>query len=135
MGSDGETGRPIAEFLRFCSWVLLASVVIGALGYLPTRALVDGGAVAAMLAALGAAALASILGGVPVVVARLRGEAKPSAVMVSTILRLVAVVVLAVLAALLLKLPTGPFLIWLALSYLLLLVIDTRYAMSVLGSP
>ncbi len=50
------------------------------------------------------------------------------------LVRLVAVVVLATLLALSLEVRSGPFLIWLAVSYLLLLVVDTRYAMAVLPS-
>jgi hypothetical protein len=125
----------LREFLGFCGWVLGAGLVLGALGYLPTRRFAGEGAVAAMFGALAAVTLGSIIGGLPILLARRRGAAKPGVVMSSMLVRLVAVVLLAAALALGLDLPTGPFLVWLALSYLLLLVVDTRYAMAALASP
>jgi hypothetical protein len=128
---EGTTSAP-AEFARFVLWVMGAAVVIGALGYLPTRSFAQEGAVAAMFGALGAVSLASIIGGVPILMARWQGAARPQLVMVSMLVRLVAVVLLASILALSLDLAMAPFLIWLALTYLFLLVVDTRYAMTVL---
>ena len=86
-----------------------------------------------MLGAIAVTVLGSIIGGYPVLVARIRGSAKPQVVMISMLVRLLAVAILAAVTAVGLGLPTAPFLVWLALAYLLLLVIDTRYATSVLG--
>lgn len=115
-------------------WVLVCGFVLAALGYLPTRRLAGETALVSMYCAVSAATLGSIIGGLPIFLAHLRGVPNPQAGLVSMLVRLVAVVLLATLLALSLGLPTGPFLIWLALSYLLLLVVDTRYAMVVLRS-
>jgi hypothetical protein len=116
--------------------VVAAAAVIGALGYLPTRSFGREGAVTAMVAALAVAALGSIIGGLPIVLAgRGAGERRPQAVLVSMAVRLLAVVVLAALTALAFDLALTPLLVWLALGYLLLLVLDTLYAMSALREP
>jgi hypothetical protein len=88
-----------------------------------------------MLGAIVAAALGSLIGGLPVVVARVAGTAGPQVVMTSMTVRLIAVALLAALLALSLDLEMTPFLLWLAIAYLLLLVIDTLFAMSVMSDP
>ncbi len=133
--SESKSAGALPRYLRFCAWVLAAAAALAALGYLPTRKLAGDGAVESMLAALGAVAAGSIVGGLPIFMAQLRSDAKPGVVIVSMVVRLVAVVLVAAFLALLLELETPALLVWLALSYLLLLVVDTRYAMGVLGGP
>ena len=122
----------LADFARFALLVVATAVLLGAIGYLPTRSFSVDGAVPAMIAALAVAALGSIIGAVPIVLADWQGTARPQVVMVSMFVRLVAVVLLAAFVALTLGLEPAPFLLWLALAYLLLLVVDTRYAMNAL---
>ena len=125
---------PSGEYARFAVWVVGCGIVLTALGYLPTRRMAGEGALGAMYCAVSAVTLGSIIGGLPIFLAHLKGVPNPQAGLISMLVRLVAVVLLATLLALSLGLPTGPFLIWLALAYLLLLVVDTRYAMVVLRS-
>ena len=132
MRTEPERGAG-AHFTRFCVWVLVAVAALGALGYLPTRELAGGEAVDAMLAALVAVAVGSIVGGVPILIVQLSGRSKPTVALVAMAVRLLAVALVAAFLALVLELAVGPFLVWLALAYLALLVVDTRYAMTALG--
>ena len=125
---------PARAYARFVIWVLACAVALVVLGYLPTLRLAGESGIPAMLCAVFAVAFGSIIGGYPVFSAHLRGQPSPQAGLVSMMVRLVAVVVLATLVALSLPLESGPFLGWLAVSYLSLLVVDTRYATGVLGS-
>lgn len=130
----GSRPTPAQAYARFVLWVLASAVGMMALGYLPTLRLAGGTAVPAMVGAILAVSLGSIIGGYPVFAAHLRGVPNPHAGLVSMMVRLIAVVVLASVVGLSLPLESGPFLGWLAVSYLLLLVIDTRYATVVLRS-
>lgn len=123
----------LVEFVRFVVQVVVAVALLGALGYLPTRSFDIEGAIAAMVAALAAAGLGSIIGALPVLFGTWQGTASPQVVMVAMFVRLVAVAILAAFLVLTLGLELTPFLVWLALAYLLLLVIDTRYAAKALG--
>lgn len=125
---------PTREFLEFVLWVLGASLGMMALGYLPTRSAAGQSGLAAMVGAIVVTALASVVGGLPVYRSRRSGRPSPQTVLVSMLLRLVVVALLAAAAVLGLNLAVAPFLVWLALAYLLLLVLDTRYAMTVLKS-
>ncbi len=122
----------LGGFARFALLVVAMSALLGVVGYFPTRSFSAEGAVPAMISALVVAALGSIIGAVPILLADWQGSARPQVVMVSMFVRLVAVVLLAAFVALTLGLEPAPFLIWLALAYLLLLVVDTRYAMKAL---
>ena len=138
MGTNSETPvralSPGGEYARFAIWVLVSGAILAVLGYLPTRRLAGEDALPAMLWAVIAATLGSIIGGYPIFLAHLRAVPNPQAGLISMLVRLVAVVVLATLLALSLELRSGPFLVWLAVSYLFLLVVDTSYAMRVLRS-
>ena len=129
----GARSAALGDFVRFVVQVLVVVILLGALGYLPTKSFEVPGAIRAMLAALAAAGLGSIIGAVPVLLGSWQGTASPQVVMVAMFVRLVAVVLLATFLALTLGLELTPFLVWLALAYLLLLVIDTRYASRALG--
>ena len=119
---------PTIEYLRFVLFVLAASALLGTLGYLPTRNFVGGEAVASMWAAILSAAVGSILGALPIFMARVQGSNNPQAALVSMLVRLVAVTLVAALLVLSFGFQVAPFLIWLAVAYLFLLVLDTRYA-------
>ena len=123
----------IAAFVRFVVQVLVVVVLLGALGYLPTKSFEVDGAVRAMVAALAAAGLGSIIGAVPVLFGSWQGTPSPQVVMVAMFVRLVAVALLATFLVLTLGLELTPFLVWLALAYLMLLVVDTRYAAKALS--
>ena len=129
-----EQFTPGRAYARFAIWVLACAVALVVLGFLPTRRLAGEEALPAMLGAVLAASLGSIIGGYPVFAAHRRGTPNPHAGLVSMMVRLVAVALLSTSLALSLALESGPFLGWLAVSYLLLLVVDTRYAQVVLRS-
>lgn len=128
------TGGPPAAggYLRFLGWVVAVTAVLVLLGWVPTQRLGGEGAVPAMLAGCAVGILASALGGVPIALARgTRGGAaqRTQAALLSMAVRLGAVVILAVAAVLSGWFPRKPLLLWVAISYVAMLVVDTRYAL------
>lgn len=126
--TDART--PAAEYLRFLAWVVGVAVLIAAIGALPTRRLGGPEAIPAMIVGCAIGALASALGGIPV--ARGRGEANPAqqlnVVLLSMAVRFAVVIVLGAAAALSGGIERMPLLLWIAISYVALLAVDTRYA-------
>lgn len=126
--TDART--PAAEYLRFLAWVAGVAVLIAVIGALPTRRLGGPEAVPAMMVGCAVGALASALGGIPV--ARARGAADPAkrlnAMLLSMGLRLAVVIALGAAAALSGEVERVPLLLWIGISYVALLAIDTRYA-------
>lgn len=122
------------EVARFVALILVAAAALGAIGYLPTRRLGGAGAVRAMLLALGIVSLASVAGAVPVFLARQSGEPKAHAPLAAMLVRLVTVALLALVVGVVLAPPLAPLLLWLGIGYVVLLVVDTAYALRLLGS-
>ena len=114
-------------------------VVMVAVGYMPTRALAGDGAVWAMVAGCLTSAVASWAGAVPVLLARRKQRALAAAgvtdtpetwaVMMSIVVRFAVVGILALSMAIGSGLSTAPYLIWVSISYMLFLVIDTMYTL------
>ncbi len=109
------------------------------LGYLPTVRLAGEGAVAAMLAGCTVSVLASLAGAVPIWLATSRPGDRPAqellpAMLGSIVLRIAAALVLAVAAVLSGWFVTKPMLVWVAISYIGLLVVDVRFAVAHLGA-
>ncbi len=128
------TGRSPAAggYLRFLAWVVAVTAVLVLLGWVPTRRLGGEGAIPAMLAGCAVGILASALGGVPIALvqgARGSQTARTQAALLSMAVRLGAVVILAVAAVLSGWFPRQPLLLWVAISYVAMLVVDTRYAL------
>jgi len=126
------TGRsPSAGgYLRFLAWVVAVTAALALVGWVPTRRLGGEEAVPAMIAGCVVGILASALGGVPI--ALVRGDApaaRMQALLFSMVIRLGAVVILAVAAVLSGWFPRAPLLLWVAISYVVQLVVDTRYAL------
>jgi hypothetical protein len=122
---------PAAEYLRFVAWALAAVVLVAALGFVPTRRLGGEKALAAMIAGCVVGWAASALGGIPVLLAR--GKAvtpagRLQAMLASMGLRFGVVIVLGAAAAFSGWFGLKPLLIWIAVSYLALLAVDTWYA-------
>lgn len=121
---------PATEYLRF----LGLSVAIGAglvlLGFTPTRRLGGEGALAAMLAGIVIGALASAIGGLPVLMGRRSGDpAAPLQGMLGGMAaRLAALVALGLSVGLSGWFETRPLLIWIALGYMAQLPLEVRYA-------
>lgn len=126
--TDART--PAAEYLRFAAWVVGVAVLIAVLGALPTRRLGGPEAVPAMIAGCVIGVLASALGGIPVALGR--GATDPakrlSSMMLAMGLRLVVVVAIGAAASFSGEFPRVPLLLWIGISYVALLAVDTRYA-------
>lgn len=118
-----------SEFLFFVAVVVAVSAALCLIGFWPTRRLGGEPALLAMPFAVGVAALGSIVGAVPVLLARFSGDVRPQVVLVSMLVRLFTVVLLAAVVLLSTGFAMPPFLLWLAIGYLALLVVDTGYAM------
>ncbi len=120
----------VRRFLGFVCLLLLVTSVLALLGWLPTKRLAGESGIQAMLSALAVTLSGSILSGIPVW--RAEGSDQPastSAVIGSLVIRFFFV-----LAATLYLVLNGlaervPFVVWVGLSYLLLLPVDVRYAL------
>jgi drug/metabolite transporter (DMT)-like permease len=121
---------PWREYLRFLFWTAAAVSVIGLVGYLPTRRLAGEGALPAMLAGCAVALLAAAAGGVPIALARRLAApaARTNALLGAMAVRFGVAVVLAVAAVLSGLFPNAPLLLWVAVGYVVLLVVETWYA-------
>lgn len=125
---------PGAELVRFLAELVLVSAALGLVGFLPTRRIAGGEGVRAMMLAIGVTALASAVGALPVFFARRAGRPTAQPVFSSMLVRLALVAVLAVLVGISRTGPLKPFLVWLVIGYLVLLLVDTLYAKRALGS-
>lgn len=122
---------PAAEYLRFLAWALAAVVLAAALGFVPTRRLGGPGALASMIAGCAVGWAASALGGIPVLLGRgkaLNPAGRLQAMLASMGLRFGVVLALGAAAAFSGWFGLKPLLIWIAVSYMALLAVDTWYA-------
>lgn len=123
--------RPAAAYLRFVAWVVGVAGLAATLGYLPTRRLGGPEAVPAMLAGCAVGVLASLVGGLPVLWSR--REPTPAerlnGMLFGLALRFGVALALGMAAALSGLFARYPLLLWVAISYLALLAVDTRYAL------
>lgn len=126
--------RAAGRYLRFVGRVAALAAAAALLGALPTRRLGGDGALLAMAVGCGISALGSAVGGLPFALARpgRAAETAPRGLLASA-LRPLVVLGLGLAAALSGRLPVAPLLVWLAISYVLLLVPDTRYALEASG--
>ncbi len=120
----------------YWSFLALAAGTVAtliALGHGPTRRLAGDEGLAAMVAGCGISVLAALFGTVPVMLARgLAASQTVSAVMMSIILRLVAVLVLGVAAAMSGWFEAAPLFIWLVVSHAFLQIAEIRLTKQVL---
>ncbi len=135
MTRNGETVDKTMSYSRFLAEA--AGIVGGllVLGYVPTVKAAGEAAVPAMLAGCGLSLMASLAGSVPIWRARKKSpqETLP-ATMGSIVLRFAAAIALAVAAVMSRWFATKPLLIWMAISYVGLLVADVRYARAQLAA-
>lgn len=124
-----------AGYLRFLAWVLAVTAVVALLGILPTRRMAGDGALPALFAGCVIGVLASALGGVPIALSQGKPPAeRVSSVLFAMLVRLAAVVALGSVAALSGRFAQNPLLLWIAISYVALLAVDTRYAVAGQGN-
>ena len=125
----------IRLYISFVALTTGVSLLVGLVGYWPTARLGGSGAVSAMFAGCGVSLVGSLLGAIPFTWAR-RDSARDvsQAILLSTALRFLAVILLAVSLALSGWFQRVPLLVWVAISYLVLLMVDTGFAVRVSGS-
>lgn len=121
------------------SWLVASAgtiVVLGLVGWWPTRGSAGEPGVAALAAGCAVALAGSLAGALPVLAAVARGGARrPQAVAGwAMALRFGATVAGALTVALGSGLPRRPLLLWVALGYAALLVVETRWMLRRLGA-
>lgn len=123
----------LRSYVRFVALAAVSAVVIIALGYLPTVRLAGDDAVWAMVAGCGASWLASCVGAIPVARAQARRSTQPGlAIMASTTLRFLTVLLAAVVLILSGWQNPKVLALWVGISYLLMLAVDTVFAVNIM---
>lgn len=107
------------------------SVAAAAVGYFPTVRLAGTGAVLSMLAGIMVSLIGSWAGAVPVALSRNKanGLGPGNTVLAAMVVRFFVVLALALSGALSGKVDRAVFLIWVGISYLVLLAADTNFAL------
>lgn len=122
--------------LRFALLGLATEALAVVLGLVPTFRLSGAGGVRAMFAGLAVAWLANLAGAVPMCLAVAQdGKRRLNAALASTAVRMVVVLLLVLSAALSGVFMLAPLLIWVAIGYLLLVAVDTTYAVYCVKPP
>lgn len=122
--------RAAGSYLRFLAWAAGLTAAAALVGYVPTWRLGGEEALAGLAAGCGIGFVASALGAIPIVLARgvpLKGV--PST-MLATAVRLGVTLALGFAAALFGGVEPKPLLVWTALIYAVLLIVDTRFALA-----
>lgn len=132
-----QVGAAVAGWLLHCG---LATVAVGALGWLPTARLAGPAGTAALLAGCATALAGAALGAAPVLWALARGDAAagraPAVAGRSMALRAGGTLALALAIALGSGVERTPYVVWVGLAYAALLVAETRWTvrwLAVLG--
>ena len=120
------------RYLLFLAALAGLTLVLLAAGYLSTRSAAGEAALPAMVLACAVNFVGSAVGGLPIATARVGGMEGLTRFTISMVLRLLVVALLAAGVMLLLGPERKPFLLWLAISYLVLLAADTGFAQAVL---
>ena len=120
------------RYLLFLAALVGLTLVLLAAGYLPTHSIAGEAALPAMLLACGVSFVGSAVGGLPIAMARAGGMEGLKRFTASMVLRLLVVAALAGAVIWFLGPERKPFLLWLAISYLVLLAADTGFAQTVL---
>jgi hypothetical protein len=127
--SPAADRSPTAGYLRFLVWAVAVGAAAALFGYAPTRRLAGETAIPAMLAGCAIGVIASAVGALPILISR-RSGATASALqgLISTAVRLGAVVVLGLSVGLSGWFEWRPLLLWIALGYVAQLALDVWYA-------
>ena len=129
-----EPRSGLAQLARFVGWAVLLAGSLALLGWQPTARLAGAAGVRAMLAGIGVALAASLVAMVPVARARAAAvDGRGRALLWSSLLRFVGTLVVSLVVVLGGWVVRGPFLIWVGLGYLALLVADSAFAVRTLG--
>lgn len=115
-----------SDYLRLSAAALATSLVLVAVGWVPTERLAGDAAIAALLAGVGTSLLASLAGALPIALSRSSTPtARQAAMMGAMALRMA--ITLAIFAALALTnaVPKAALGLWTGVSYVLLLAVET----------
>lgn len=130
-GTAGSSA--LRHWLFFVAASLATAVVLMAIGYYPTVKIAGKGAIAGMATGCGASLLASCLGAIPLALAATgRVSHSANAVLGSTLVRFMTVLVVVVPVAFMDMPHRTVFVFWVAISYLLMLAVDTGLAVRTL---
>jgi len=118
--------------VRFGLSTLGLSAACLLLGYLPTAQIAGVGSTASMIAGVAVSLTASWAGAVPVALTRAKAATfgPGNVVMAAMLVRFVVVLALALAVAMSGKVDRAVFLIWVGISYMVLLAADTHYAVA-----
>lgn len=131
--SDGPS-PVVRRYLGFAAAAAGLTAVLALVGWRPTARWGGGPALTALAAGCGVSLAASLVSGLVVARAASRGPQMVLTALTAMGVRLAVVVVLAAAIAALGGLPFKPFLLWVAISYVGLLMVDTRYALGSAGA-
>lgn len=136
INSDSAATAGWGAYAGFLAMAAGTVAVLMLVGLLPTRRLGGEDAVAAMLAGCAVSLVGSILGTVPVALARDRSmpQAMP-AILGSIVLRLGTVVALGVAVAATGQFDTTALVLWLVIAHAGLLITDTSFTLKLLNLP
>lgn len=120
------------HYLKFVTPAVLCVAGMGAIGYVPTLRLGGSTATTAMLAALGISLAASLMSAAPIAFALACAKDKVAlAALLGMTTRFLVVLAMVAVLALTNQVAAKPLVVWVVISYLVLLVVDT--IVSVLG--
>ena len=121
----------IGRYARFLGLAVAIVVALCAVGFLPTRRLAGGDAVAAMVAGCAISLVsAALAGGLLIVVSAETPEARMQRGFLAMVVRLVVVIVLGIAGALSGEFARAPLLFWMAAAYVALLPLEVRLAIA-----
>lgn len=122
-------GRFVRDYVRLVAVALAVTVVIASAGYVPTLRWAEGDRIPAMIAGCAASWAASCVGAAPLARALSRPTPeRATAILASTTIRFFVVLALVVPLTLSGWFDRVVFVVWVAISYLLLLAVDTCFA-------
>lgn len=118
--------------MKFLALSLSTTVAVLILGYLPTIRLAGKDAVTEMVAGCCISFVASVIGMIPVWLAQRNPSGNVAmAVLASTVVRFFVALVLSLAVAMSGLMKITPLLLWVAISYLVLLITDTLYLVQI----
>ena len=119
----------LAAYMRFVAVATAAAAVVAGLGYVPTVKMAGDAAIWSMLAGCGVSWVASCVGAIPLATVSSRGTDSATAVLASTGVRFLVVLMLVVPLVFSGWVTRNVFVFWVGVSYLLMLFVDTTFAL------
>lgn len=119
------------HYFRLVTVSLACAVCLVGLGYFPTMRMTAGEGLTGMLLGIGSSLAASALGAVPVCLAMTQSRDKvPIAILLGTTVRFIVILSLVAVLALTGVVDRVTFIVWVVISYLLMLLVDTLMSVS-----